>query len=112
MKEKLSNVVLGCFNERETDSCIALCRFGHEYLVRQGETMEEIAARFGTTVEMLMMLNKNTITNVHNPARLKAGDTVCVVPQWHKASVSLLLVLLVPCIVRVRVFNLRNAEEA
>jgi hypothetical protein len=32
-----------------------------------GETMESIAERFGTTVEHLLALNQNLITNVHNP---------------------------------------------
>jgi len=58
-------------------------RFAHEYLVQAGETMESIAERFGTTVEHLLALNQNLITNVHNPRRVVKGDIVCVVPSFH-----------------------------
>uniref|UniRef100_A0A6U5BHX2 LysM domain-containing protein n=1 Tax=Hemiselmis andersenii TaxID=464988 RepID=A0A6U5BHX2_HEMAN len=58
-------------------------RFGHMYEMREGESMGEVAERFGTTVEELLRLNRNLITHVHNPARVREGDVVCVVPQWH-----------------------------
>uniref|UniRef100_A0A7S0Z4P0 LysM domain-containing protein n=1 Tax=Hemiselmis tepida TaxID=464990 RepID=A0A7S0Z4P0_9CRYP len=58
-------------------------RFGHMYEVREGESMGEVAERFGTDVEELLRLNRNLITHVHNPARVREGDVVCVVPQWH-----------------------------
>ena len=57
-------------------------RFGHEYLVREGESMVDVAARFGTSVEELLKLNWNLITHVKNPARVKNGDTLCIVPHW------------------------------
>jgi hypothetical protein len=58
-------------------------RFAHEYHVRAGETMESIAERFGTTVEHLLHLNENLITNIHNPRRVMAGDVICLVPGFH-----------------------------
>ena len=64
-------------------------RFGHEYHVREGETLLEIAQRFGTTMKALVDLNYNSITHIHNPARLRDGDTLCIVPAWHKTRVSL-----------------------
>ena len=50
-------------------------RFAHEYHVRPGETMLSIAERFGTSVDHLLHLNENLITNVNNPrciSRLRA----------------------------------------
>ena len=61
-----------------------LYRFGHEYEVRTGETMVEIAKRFGTTVEALLRINFNVITHIMNPERLKNGDKLCIVPNWHR----------------------------
>mmetsp|Transcript_27376 Transcript_27376/g.69059 ORF Transcript_27376/g.69059 Transcript_27376/m.69059 type:complete len:697 (+) Transcript_27376:40-2130(+) len=58
-------------------------RFGHMYEVREGESMEEVAERFGTSVEELLRLNRNLITHVHNPVRMREGDVVCVIPQWR-----------------------------
>lgn len=57
-------------------------RYAHEYQVRTGESMVEIANRFGTSVTEVMRLNFNTVTSMVNPERLKAGDTICVVPHW------------------------------
>jgi len=61
-------------------------RFAHEYIVQQGDTLESIAARFGTTVEALVELNYNIITHINNPFRLHHGDRICLVPNFatHK----------------------------
>jgi len=58
-------------------------RFAHEYHVRPGETMLSIAERFGTSVDHLLHLNENLITNVNNPRRVLPGDIVCLVPSFH-----------------------------
>jgi len=59
-------------------------RFAHEYEVQAGESMEEVAARFGTTVDAVVDLNYNLITHIQNPARLKHGDQICIVPVFHQ----------------------------
>lgn len=45
---------------------------------------QDIVKRFGTTVEDIVHLNFNLITHIQNPARLKAGDKICVVPVFHQ----------------------------
>ena len=52
--------------------------------MQPGERVTEVAARFGTTVDALQHLNYNLITHIQNPARLAAGDKICVVPDFHR----------------------------
>ena len=44
---------------------------GRKYTVRQGDTLSEIAVRFGTTVKELQRLN-----NIQNPDRIYAGQVI------------------------------------
>jgi hypothetical protein len=62
----------------------SLYRFAHEYVVRAGESLEGIAARFGTTVDALVKLNYNLITHIQNPQNLQPGDKICVLPGLPK----------------------------
>jgi hypothetical protein len=55
-------------------------RFAHVYDVKAGESMESIAARFGTSVDALARLNYNLITHVQNPRSILPGDKICVLP--------------------------------
>lgn len=44
-----------------------------EYLIQQGDTLSDIAARYGTTVDELVRLN-----NIENPNLIFAGDTLLI----------------------------------
>jgi LysM repeat protein len=44
-----------------------------EYVVQPGETLTDIAARFGTTVEALAAAN-----NLANPSAIRIGDRLLV----------------------------------
>lgn len=54
--------------------------FAHMYDVKAGESMENIAARFGTTVDALVRLNYNLITHIQNPRNILPGDKICILP--------------------------------
>eukprot|EP00960_Hanusia_phi_P053124 761851-Hanusia_phi.AAC.2 len=60
-------------------------RFGHEYVILPGETLAEIANRFGTTETELTDLNYNLITHISNPYHVMAGDVICIVPHFAAA---------------------------
>jgi len=66
-------------------------RYAHEHLVRAGETLVSVAARYGTTVTDLVELNYNTITHIQNPIRVIARiqnpiRALCAHPSAQDAS--------------------------
>jgi len=61
-------------------------RYAHEYKMRLGETIDDVATRLGTTVDAIMKLNYNTITHIQNAKWLSSGDIICVLPNWSNVK--------------------------
>mmetsp|Transcript_88620 Transcript_88620/g.143578 ORF Transcript_88620/g.143578 Transcript_88620/m.143578 type:complete len:112 (-) Transcript_88620:446-781(-) len=57
-------------------------RFAHQYTMQDGDTLESVAQVLSTTPEAIVDLNRNRITHFGNPARLAAGDVICVLPNY------------------------------
>lgn len=58
-----------------TNNTYALTDTEQSYTVQQGDTLSEIANRYGTTAEVLSAYN-----NIENAAEIKAGDTLKIPP--------------------------------
>ncbi|EKX45283.1 hypothetical protein GUITHDRAFT_139190 [Guillardia theta CCMP2712] len=56
-------------------------RFAHEYRMEPGENLEDVAKRFGVTVQELVYHNYNLMTHIDNPLTLPSGDVVCIVSR-------------------------------
>lgn len=52
----------------------------HQYVMQEGETLESVAALLAVAPEDIMALNRNRMTHFSNPATLRAGDVICVLP--------------------------------
>jgi len=50
--------------------------------MQDGDTLESVAQVLSTTPEAIVDLNRNRITHFGNPARLAAGDVICVLPNY------------------------------
>jgi len=53
-----------------------------QYTMQDGDTLESVAQVLSTTPEAIVNLNRNRITHFENPARLAAGDVICVLPNY------------------------------
>merc|ERR1712072_202895 len=61
--------------------------YARPYTVAVGETIHEIARRFGITVSRLQEINKSNVApypSLVDSNVVKAGDTICVIPDWLK----------------------------
>uniref|UniRef100_A0A7S3DGD0 LysM domain-containing protein n=1 Tax=Palpitomonas bilix TaxID=652834 RepID=A0A7S3DGD0_9EUKA len=55
-------------------------RYAKPYVVQAGETLAEIADRFGTTAEKIQADSEG---RADNASLLEAGTVLCVVPKWR-----------------------------
>jgi len=56
-------------------------RFAHQYVMQPGDTIESVAKVLATTAGAIINLNRNRITHFEDPSKLRAGDTICVLPS-------------------------------
>lgn len=65
----------------EGETAYALTDNEQSYTVQQGDTMSEIANRYGTTADLISAYN-----NIESTAEIKAGDTLKIPPASYKIT--------------------------